>query len=73
MHRVDSSSLARLGYDAAERTLRVEFRNGGLYEYYDVPPHVWAALQAAASKGRYVNEEIKEAYRCHKLHPPAHR
>jgi hypothetical protein len=69
MQRVASSSLEKIGYDAREHVLRVQFRNGGLYEYYDVPAKVWLELLAAESKGRYVNEQIKESYRCHKLAP----
>ncbi|HEU4559913.1 MAG TPA: KTSC domain-containing protein [Longimicrobium sp.] len=64
MHRepVDSSSLNSLGYDARKRLLEVEFRNGGVYRYLDVPEDEFEALKHADSLGRHLNQEIKPFY-----------
>ncbi|HYH79977.1 MAG TPA: KTSC domain-containing protein [Longimicrobium sp.] len=64
MHRepVDSSSLNSVGYDAGKRLLEVEFRNGGVYRYLDVPPDEFEALKDADSVGRHLNREIKPFY-----------
>lgn len=64
MHRepVDSSSLNSLGYDARKRLLEVEFRNGGVYRYLDVPQDEFEALKGADSVGRHLNQEIKPFY-----------
>lgn len=64
MHRepVDSSSLNSLGYDARKRLLEVEFRNGGVYRYLDVPQDEFEALKGADSVGRHLNREIKPFY-----------
>ena len=64
MHRerVDSSSLNSLGYDARKRLLEVEFRNGGVYRYLDVPEDEYEALKGADSLGRHLNQEIKPFY-----------
>jgi hypothetical protein len=35
---VQSSNVYSVGYDAEKRRLEVEFVNGGVYEYLDVPP-----------------------------------
>lgn len=59
---VDSSSLNSLGYDARKRMLEVEFRNGGVYRYLDVPPDEFEALKGADSVGRHLNQEIKPFY-----------
>jgi hypothetical protein len=59
---VASSAIASLGYDEPTRTLAVEFAHGGLYHYFDVPPHVYAELIAAPSLGRYVAERIRGVY-----------
>ncbi|HEY0036470.1 MAG TPA: KTSC domain-containing protein, partial [Longimicrobium sp.] len=48
-----------VGYDAGRRVLEVEFLNGGVYEYGDVPDEVYRALLEVDSKGRYLNAEIK--------------
>jgi len=68
--RVDSSSLSSLGYDARRHVLEVEFRNGGVYRYMDVPEDAWSELRSAESKGRYINSEIKPRFRWRKVAPP---
>jgi hypothetical protein len=57
--RLDSASLASVGYDPGRQVLEVEFLNGGVYEYADVPEERYHALLEADSKGRYLNAEIK--------------
>lgn len=32
-----STNLRAAGYDASANTMRIEFTNGGLYEYYNIP------------------------------------
>lgn len=67
---VDSSSLSSLGYDARRHVLEVEFRNGGVYRYMDVPEDAWTELREADSKGRYLNSEIKPRFRWRKVASP---
>lgn len=43
------------GYDANAMTLRVKFRDGDVYGYYNVPPSVWYRFQRASSPGRFIN------------------
>lgn len=43
------------GYDDRTQTLRIKFRNGEIYEYFQVPPSVWWKFQRAESPGRYIN------------------
>lgn len=64
MHRdpVDSSSLSSMGYDAQKHLLEVEFRNGGIYRYLEVPEREYEALLHADSVGRHLNQEIKPFY-----------
>lgn len=44
MHAVDSTNVAAVGYDPASRTLRVEFKSGGVYDYSDVSPDLFEAM-----------------------------
>lgn len=46
------------GYDENTQTLRVKFREGEIYEYYNVPPSVWWKFQRAQSPGRYINTTL---------------
>ncbi len=59
----ESSTIARFGYDAANQVLRVEFKNGGTYQYFDVPAQVFEAMVAAPSKGQFLAQMIKGSYR----------
>ncbi len=59
---VTSSNIASVGYDLETRTLEVEFKHGGVYQYAEVPPEDHAGLMAADSKGKFLNERIKLAY-----------
>ncbi len=59
---VQSSSVGSMGYDARKHLLEVEFRNGGVYRYLDVPEAEYQALKDADSVGRHLNQEIKPFY-----------
>lgn len=60
--KVRSSSIRSVGYDAAGHMLEVEFRNGNVYRYFDVPPLTFDELIHAPSLGRYMNFVIKERF-----------
>lgn len=63
--RVSSSNIRSIGYEAG--TLEVEFNNGGVYQYFNVPEPTYSALMRASSKGAYLNDHIKDRYRCRKV------
>lgn len=52
---VSSSNISSIG----SQVLEVEFLNGSIYQYYDVPEALYAGLMAADSHGKYLNEYIK--------------
>lgn len=64
---VQSSNVASVGYDQETQTLEVEFNSGSVYQYFDVPQHVYEGLLTAESAGRFLNAEIKGAYRYARL------
>ena len=59
---VASSNVASIGYDADAQVLEIEFVNGGVYQYMNVPREAFDELQSAASKGSYVSQNIKNRY-----------
>jgi hypothetical protein len=59
----ESSNISRFGYDASTSVLAVEFKSGGVYEYFDVPAAVFEQMQAASSKGQFLAHNIKGRYR----------
>jgi hypothetical protein len=46
------------GYDRDSQTLRVRFRNGEVYGYYNVPPNVWRNFKRVKSPGRAINRTL---------------
>jgi hypothetical protein len=59
----ESSNLARIGFDEETSVLKVEFKNGSLYDYFDVPQNIFEAMRNAPSKGQYLAQEIKGRFR----------
>lgn len=64
---VESSNLASIGYDAENEILEVEFKHGGVYQYFDVPLHVYEELMDADSHGVYFSANIRNDYEFRKL------
>jgi len=64
---VSSSDLASVGYDKNSQVLEIEFNNGAIYQYLNVPASIHAGLMAASSKGRYFNDHIKGVYQYRKV------
>ena len=58
---VSSSNLSSVGYDPATATLEIEFLNGGVYQYFNVPAFIHAGLMSAGSHGSYFDAHIKKA------------
>ncbi len=59
---VSSSNIASIGFDAATSVLEIEFLDGSVYQYYDVPEFIYDGLMAAASHGTYLSANIKGHY-----------
>jgi len=65
-YRVDSSNVASIGYDQTTTTLEVEFNNGSIYQYFDVPEAIFQDFINAPSKGKYL-ATIKGSFRYAKV------
>ena len=60
---VESSNLKSIGYDAASKTLEVEFNEGGVYRYFDVPRATHQGLIKSESKGKFFHGNIRGKFR----------
>ena len=58
-----SSDISQFAYDENSQILMVGFKKGSVYNYYDVPEHVFEAMKNAPSKGKFLYREIKGRYR----------
>ncbi|HUZ30878.1 MAG TPA: helicase HerA-like domain-containing protein [Xanthobacteraceae bacterium] len=59
---VASSTILSIGYEASSETLEIEFKNGGIYQYYNVPQTIYQQLMDATSKGQFHNAYIRNAF-----------
>lgn len=64
---VTSSNIASIGYDKVSATLEIEFLNGNIYQYFDVPLMEYERLKSADSYGSYLANNIKGRYRYSKV------
>jgi KTSC domain len=67
-----STALATAGYSKKLHILEIEFCNGAIYRYLDVPPAVYRDLLSAESKARYYDWNIKGRYRSLRLRTSEH-
>lgn len=75
MHRirVESSSIARIGYDERSKMLEVVFSDGAIYRYFGVPKTVADAFMydpPGGSHGKYFLAHIRGIYRYINYHGP---
>src|SRR6266705_1828415 len=64
LRRVDSSAIAKVGYSKRRHILEIEFVNGAIYRYLDVPSSMYRDLMSAESQARFYDFNIKKKYRC---------
>ena len=61
--RVESSAISAIGYSKRRHILEIEFVNGAIYRYLDVPSAVHRDLMSAESKARFYDSNIRRHYR----------
>ena len=70
---VESSQIRSIGYepngDQTRGTLEIEFKQGWVYQYRNVPSEVHADLMASDSPGKYFNQNIRNRYEFERVHP----
>lgn len=59
MMKVESSNVIAIGHDGND--LYVEYASG-IYKYNNVPKALYEKFLKAPSKGKFMNEEIKDKY-----------
>jgi hypothetical protein len=62
MKRINAGKLRAIGYDARERTLRVEFDDGSAIDYLGVGQEVWRKLSNSGSAWSYYRDNIEEEF-----------
>jgi hypothetical protein len=61
--QVQSTAIAAVGYSKRQHILEIEFVNGAIYRYFDVPPAVYRELMSSESKARFYDSDVRRHYR----------
>jgi KTSC domain len=64
--QIDSSAITSIGYSKHQHALEIEFPNGAIYRYLDVPAQAYRDLLAASSKAGYYYANIRHHF--HSIH-----
>ena len=64
---VSSSSILSVGYDPKLGIIEVEFKDSGIYQYYDINQQIYAEFMSSSSLGRYLAANIKGQYQFSKM------
>lgn len=59
---VNAGDLSSVGYDADTQTLEIEFRDGDIYQYHNVPFDIYNGLLHATSHEDYFQASVKNSY-----------
>lgn len=70
---VESSALNAVGYSKRLHALEIEFHDGLIYRYLEVPARTYRDLMESDSKARYYNSHVKGKYRCLRVRPRSGR
>lgn len=60
--KVQSSSIDSIGYNSDSNILEIEFLNGRIYQFFNVPESIFNGMMSADSHGKYLNDNIKGIY-----------
>jgi len=64
---VSSSTIVSVGYDQNAETLEIEFKNGSIYQYYNVPQAVYQQFMESSSKGQFHHAHIRNSFPCSRV------
>ncbi|MEH6770038.1 KTSC domain-containing protein [Maribacter arcticus] len=59
---VESSMIRSYGFDSSSSILEIEFNNGVIWQYFDVPESTYYEMKSAGSCGKFFNANIKDQY-----------
>lgn len=67
INEVQSSNIKRTEYDTETKHMIVEFNNGLVYMYEDIPHNVYTQFRMSESQGKFFSSQISKNYKYSKL------
>lgn len=68
--KINSSMISQAAYNPEHSVMFLEFSNGTIYKYDDVPFCVFEEFSVAPSQGKFFHAEIKGNYEGGKMEHP---
>lgn len=56
--KVSSANISGVNYDSDNKILHVQFKNGHVYSYHNIPLTTYTAFMTSPSKGKYLKAHI---------------
>lgn len=67
INEIQSSNIKKTEYDTETKKLVVEFNNGALYEYDEVPHQLYTQFRLSESQGKFFTTKISKAFKYKKI------
>lgn len=67
INEIQSSNIKRTEYDTETTNMLVEFNNGLVYMYEDVPHKIYTQFRMSESQGKFFSSEIAKKYKYKKI------
>ncbi len=68
--QIKSSNLKSATFNTEDKSLLVEFNNGSIYEYENVPWEIFTKFRMAESQGSYFSKNISRTYKYKRVDEP---
>lgn len=67
INEIKSSNIKKTEYDTSTKKLIVEFNNGLIYEYGEVPHQLYTQFRMSESQGKFFSEKISKKFKFKKI------
>ncbi len=65
--KIESDCIISIGYNETSRTLEVEYKNGSVYQYFDIGVEVYNRIKNERLHSEYFREEVVPNYEYEKI------
>ncbi|MDJ0510733.1 MAG: KTSC domain-containing protein [Crocosphaera sp.] len=65
------SPVQSIGYEPQTKILRVNYKSGSIYIYFEVPEQTFKTMLTTHNIGKYLNSHIRGHYHSQKFIPPS--
>lgn len=67
INEIQSSNIRRTEFDTESKELVVEFNNGLIYLYENVPHQIYTQFRMSESQGKFFSSKIAKSYKYKKM------